>query len=482
MSVRALAKLCCVVAASCSVLPTHANGFAKAVSGPAIFSVKANANNLEILRELSASFEEITRRAGQSVVQIFARTFVPPDSETGAPSFTSENSTASGVIVSADGCILTNAHAIRGAHSIRVQMIDDDRPQSNSRRYHSLTAAVVGIDFETDLAVIKVNAASLPYLTFGDSDRLKQGQLVLALGNPMGLENSVSLGVVSAVARQLSPDDSRVYIQTDAPINPGNSGGPLLDADGRVVGINTFIFSRSGGSEGIGFAIPSSIARQVYLQLKTQGHVHRARLGLVAQTIDPTMIGGLDLTIDHGVIVSDVDPEGPAAAAGIKSDDVITALNGNRILTASQLEANVSSQPPGTVATLRVRRGEDRLEVPVKTGEELDELHNLADTLDPVVNTISQLGVVGLDIAGPVLKIISDLRRPEGVMVAVRNPEIPYSGRPLQVGDAIYEINRRVIANVAEARKVLDRMKPGDPVVLLIEREGHLLYVPLELN
>jgi serine protease Do len=177
-----------------------------------------------------------------------------------------------------------------------------------------------------------------------------------------------------------------------------------------------------------------------------------------------------------------VDPEGPAAAAGIKSDDVITALNGNRILTASQLEANVSSQPPGTVATLRVRRGEDRLEVPVKTGEELDELHNLADTLDPVVNTISQLGVVGLDIAGPVLKIIPDLRRPEGVMVAVRNPETPYSGRPLQVGDAIYEINRRVIANVAEARKVLDRMKPGDPVVLLIEREGHLLYVPLELN
>jgi len=189
-----------------------------------------------------------------------------------------------------------------------------------------------------------VHKTHLPYLAFGDSDQLKQGQLVLALGNPLGLDDSVSLGIVSAIARQLKPDDPMVYIQTDAPINPGNSGGPLLDADGRVVGINTFILTQSGGSEGIGFAIPSNIARQVYAQLKTHGHVHRAQLGLVAQTINPVMADGLDLETEHGVIVSDVDPHGPAATAGVKTDDVIVALDGKKIFTVRQLEVNVYPQ------------------------------------------------------------------------------------------------------------------------------------------
>ncbi len=230
------------------------------------------------------------------------------------------------------------------------------------------------MDTETDLAVIKVEGTNLPYLEFADSNELKQGQLVLALGSPLGLDHSVSLGVVSAVSRQIKPDDAMAYIQTDAPINPGNSGGPLLDAEGRVVGINTFIMTQSGGSEGIGFAIPSNVATLVYEQLKTQGHVHRAKLGLVVQTINPIMADGLSLETDRGVIVSDVEPDGPAVSAGIKPDDIILALNGKKVRSVRQLDAAVFRQRPGETITLHVQRGVSESDVFLKTQEESNGL------------------------------------------------------------------------------------------------------------
>ena len=197
--------------------------------------------------------------------------------------------------------------------------------------------------------MIKIDRKNLPYLVLGDSRELKQGQVVLALGNPRGLENSVSMGIVSAVARQLNSDDFMVYIQTDAPINPGNSGGPLINTEGQVVGINTMILTQSGGSEGIGFAIPSSIAKLIYTQLRRYGHVHRAELGLVTETISAVMADGLELPVDHGVIVSDVDKDGPADHAGVQADDIILALNKRPVTTPRQLEFNVYRQGPGDV-------------------------------------------------------------------------------------------------------------------------------------
>jgi serine protease Do len=229
------------------------------VSGPAIpYSATGPArpdiSKLQVLKQLSNSFEEIAQRSGQGVVQIFARTYTPLGSENSSTLLTSENSTSSGVVVSADGYILTNAHAIRGAHNIRVHMTlsasVEARHESAENLDRSLSATIVGVDEETDLAVIKVKKSNLPFLTFADSDQLKQGQLVLALGNPLGLEDSVSLGVVSVIARQLKPDDPMVYIQTDAPINPGNSGGPLLDADGRVVGTIPLFFPNQAAAKG----------------------------------------------------------------------------------------------------------------------------------------------------------------------------------------------------------------------------------------
>ncbi len=342
---------------------------------------------------------------------------------------------------------------------------------------------VVGIDRDSDLAVVKIDKTNLPYLQFGNSDALKQGQIVLALGNPLGLDNSVSMGVVSAVSRQIKGDAPMVYIQTDAPINPGNSGGPLLDADGHVVGINTLIYSQSGGSEGIGFAIPSNIAKEVYAQLKSKGHVHRAQLGLVAQTITPDMAEGLTLETDHGIVISDLELDGAAAHAGVQVDDIVTGLNGKAIASVHELEAYIFRLAPGTSVTLKVQRGTNEMDLAVVTEEQSgNELDSLADMVDPMKNVVPELGIVGLDINKAVTELMPDLRRPAGVVVAARKTNAPYSGPLLQVGDVIYEVNRRVISGVDALRNALGQAKSGQSLVLLIERGGHLMYIPLQVD
>jgi serine protease Do len=441
----------------------------------------------DVLRQLSTSFEEISSRSGRAVVQIFARSYVAnDDSQNGGELLTAQNSSGSGIILSPDGYILTNSHVVKGAHTLRVQLNMRTAADLTERGYHgvnrSLPATLAGIDRETDLAVIKIDQKDLPYLEFGDSNALKQGQLVLALGNPLGLDNSVSLGVVSAVSRQLKPDDAMAYIQTDAPINPGNSGGPLVDADGHVVGINTFILTQSGGSEGIGFSIPSNVAKQVYTQLKAQGHVHRAQLGLIGQTITPQMAEGLGLETDHGVIVSDLDPNGPAAAAGVQQNDIILAIDGRRLESERQLTVNVYRDVPGKKVVLQVQRGEQQIDISVETAEQTHDLDSLADLVDPVKNVVPELGIVGIDINKTILQLLPDLRRPQGVVVAARKANTPYSGPALETGDVIYQVNHDVIANVAQLRQELESMKSGAAAVLLIERDSHLIYVPLELD
>ncbi len=405
---------------------------------------KPNPARMDALRELSASFEEISARTGRAVVQIFVRSYVAAEgASTSGDVLTAENSSGSGIIMSPDGFILTNAHVVKNAHSVKVQLNlraeREARAQGNTSLNRSIAGTIVGIDRDSDLAVVKIPRDNLPFLTFGDSDSLKQGELVLALGNPLGLDNSVSFGVVSAVARRVKPDDPMVYIQTDAPINPGNSGGPLVDADGHVMGINTFILTQSGGSEGIGFAIPSSVAREVYQQLKTQGHVHRGQLGLVGQTITPDMEEGLGLEAAHGVIISDVQPEGAAAHAGLTIDDIIIGMNGKPINAMDELESAVFRLAPGVKVNLRVQRGANQLDLATVTEEQSGgQLDALADTVDPIRNLVPQLGIVGLDITKEVLEVLSELRRPAGVVIAARKSNAPYSGPALEIGDVIY--------------------------------------------
>jgi serine protease Do len=447
-----------------------------------------NPQKMDILKQLSASFEEVSQRSGRAVVQIFVRSYVTGESqENSGELLTAQNSSGSGIILSPDGYILTNAHVVKGAHSVKVQL--NTTTEAEARRNGDLSlnrplpGKLIGIDRDTDLAVVKIDRKNLPFLSFGNSDELKQGEIVLALGNPLGLENSVSMGIVSAVSRQIKTDDPMVYIQTDAPINPGNSGGPLIDTEGNVVGLNTFILTQSGGSEGIGFAIPSKIASQVYAQLKTKGHVHRSQLGLAGQTINPDMAEGLSLETDHGVIVSDVEPEGAAAHAGVEADDIITGIDGRNVTSLSQLEARVYRLTPGTKVSLRIQRGANTMELPVITEEQSGaELDALADLVDPIENVIDALGIVGLDLNAQVVKLMPDLRRPAGVVVAARKANAPFSGPPLEVGDVIYSVNRQTISGVAQLRGVLSNMKAGDPAVLLVERSGHLLYIPLQLD
>jgi serine protease Do len=273
------------------------------------------------------------------------------------------------------------------------------------------------------------------------------------------------------------------YIQTDASINPGNSGGPLLDTEGRVVGINSFIFTQSGGSEGIGFAIPSNLVRTVYNQIRKNGHVHRGQIGVSVQTITPELASGLRLPQDYGVLVSDVDPDGPANEAGLKILDIIAALNGNHIDNAGQLERDLYRRELGEKVSLDVIRGSDKLTFGVSIVERDGDPQRFADMVTPENNSVSKLGILGIAIDKKTASLLPDLRKSYGVVVAARNANPPYTGSgSLQQGDVIYALDREPIASIEALREALDAVKPGDPVVIQIERDGKLMFLSLELQ
>jgi len=441
----------------------------------------------DALHNLSTALETLARNAGRAVVQVYSTGFAlnREESSSEAALLTKQRSTGSGVLISADGYIVTNAHVVTGARHLEVQFAESlERQPGHSvirPRATRMDAKVVGIDRESDLAVIKVDRTGLPFLAFGDSEQLHQGQLVLAFGNPMGLANSVTMGVVSSIARQIKPDDPMIYIQTDAPINPGNSGGPLLDADGHVMGLNTFIVSQSGGSEGLGFAIPSNIVRPVSEQLRKDGHVHRGQIGVYAQTITPALAQGLGLPKDWGVILGDVTPDGPAEAAGLKVGDIVLSLNGKTMENGRQLEVNLYRRALGTKVTLEVLRGGQKLNCEVEVIERVDDPMRFADMVNPEKNVVVRLGILGIEINQQVSQMLPDLRKKYGVVVAARAGGSLYSTE-LNPGDVIYAVNDAPVTSVAALRQALDKVKPTEPLVLQIERDSRLAYVALEIE
>src|SRR5687768_12621219 len=262
-------------------------------------------------RDLSQTLTATTRLVTPAVVEIFATSYATGDGVVArsADLISTQRASGSGVIVDADGYIITNAHVVRGAQRLRVELsIPSDGRSILRTRGRSVSGQIVGIDVETDLAVVKIDERNLPALTFGDSDELSAGQLVLAFGSPLGLNNSVSLGVISSVARQLEPESPMIYLQTDASINPGSSGGPLVDVRGRLMGINTLIVSQTGGNDGLSFAAPSNIVRAVYDQIRKFGRVRRGEIGIRAQTVTPELAAGLQLPRATGVVLADVLP------------------------------------------------------------------------------------------------------------------------------------------------------------------------------
>jgi serine protease Do len=441
------------------------------------------------LRGLSASLEELSDKVRPAVVQIFSTSYTPVQSDSDSTGnsgpISRQRASGSGVVVSAGGYILTNAHVVLTARRIRVRFAATPEELG---QLHSvikpegsiMDAKLVGLDRETDLALIRVERTGLPFLPFGNSDELRQGQLVLAFGNPFGLEGSVSLGVVSSTARQIKPDAPMVYIQTDAPINPGNSGGPLVDDRGRIVGINTFILTQSGGSEGIGFAVPSNIAASIYRQVLKDGHVHRGQIGISAQTITPTLAEGLHLKAMWGVLVRDVTPGGPADEAGLEVGDVINTMNGKAMENARQFEVDLYRYALNDTVKLEVTRGDQKRSVDVTVQERVDDPLRFADLVNPEDNLIPKLGILGVDIDKRLLALLPDLRKPYGVLVAARATGDEATG--LETGDVIYSVNNVPIRGIEGLRKMLEDMKPGDTPVLQIEREGDLSFITPELE
>jgi serine protease Do len=434
------------------------------------------------LRQLDDAIESLVRRVSPSVVQVLVTAVGSAESPGRVGVLQQEQVIGSGVIVDSGGFIATNAHVVRGAERVRVVLAESGEAEgARPLPGPVLGARVIGVDKATDLALLKVDTTGLPALPFGDAARLRKGEVVFAIGSPAGLTNSVTMGVVSSVAREVDPDHPLVYIQTDAPINPGNSGGALVDADGTLVGLNTFILSEGGGSEGLGFAIPSGIVRFAVAQLRGYGHVHRRVIGIEAQEITPTVAKGLGLARDWGVIVSDVAPGGPAADAGLHIGDIVVGLNGRPLGSLAELVTAATMRSDAQPVTLDVVRGPQRLSLAVPAVEERDSLDRLLGSVDPEKNLVRRIGIVGVPIDTVNAGFMPGLRVPSGVLVLARAPYAGGVESGLAVGDVIHSINTVPIGTLADLRTALRRFQAGDPVVLQIERQGRFTFLGFEI-
>jgi serine protease Do len=456
--------------------------FAISVQGFAQTPVRALDRSLA---ELSRSFEQISEQVGPSVVQIVARG-PAPDEQSGAALVRDQRSSGSGVIVDAEGYILTNAHVVGVARRVQVlvPLPADSRPASKSVLKPAgklVVAQVVGVDRETDIAVLKIADKGLRPLPFGDSEALRQGQLTFAFGSPYGLENSVTMGVISSPARQIRPDHPMIYVQTDASINPGNSGGPLVDANAALIGLNTFIVSSSGANAGVGFAAPSNIVRNVYEQIKKNGRVRRGQIGIQGQTLTPALARLLQLAHDRGVVVGDVSPGGAAEAAGIEIKDLLLTLNGKPLENARQFGVNIY-QRAGETVTLEVLRGTERLTKQVAVLERPRDSEQILSMVDEEKNLVAKLGVLALDLDGRTTPLMPPLRRLSGVVIAGVVADRPGNSDSLYPADVIYTVNNTKVANVAELEAALQSAKRGESVAVQVERLGQLQFLVMEIQ
>ena len=436
------------------------------------------------LTALSRQFRDLVDRVAPAVVQITTVALGPaPGRPTATDSYLgTQYRSGSGVLVTADGYIVTNAHVVEGARRLEVVLARPAAPEAPNRSIlkgvgERVSARIVGLDAETDLAVLKIENTGLPFASLGDSDQLGEGDIVLAFGSPLGLENSVTMGVVSALGRQLRAGDPMIYIQTDTPINPGNSGGPLVDTDGRVVGINTLIFSKSGGSEGIGFAAPSNIVRSVYEQIKANGRVRRGAIGATAQTITPTLAAGLGLPQRWGVVLADVHPRSPAAAAGLKPGDIVLALDGKTMENSRQFDVNLYRRAIGDSATITALRSGQRFTVRVPVIARDDDPARVLDLVKAERSLVPELGVLGVDIDDRIAPMLPWLRQQGGVLVLAWAADAPHPEIGLQPGDAIVGLNQAAVASLEQLTTALSRLKPGDPMVLHVDRLGRRLFL-----
>src|SRR6516225_1246918 len=446
--------------------------------------LKIDESPLNSDQDLNSSYAPIVQKVAPSVVTIFVSSSVPELSRLSDPDLNFfrpflgdipwqsgpllEHALGSGVIVSPDGYILTNNHVLKNAKEIQVTLSDG----------RTFTAKVVGTDPQTDLALIRVQADNLPALTLADSDRVNVGDFVLAVGNLFGVGRTVSSGIVSAKNRVTSSDMDEDFIQTDAAINPGNSGGALVDTDGRLIGINTAILSRSGGNQGIGFAVPSNLCRWVMDSLVKNGKVERGLLGVMIQNVTPDLAKALKLDRATGALVGDVTPGSPADKAGLKSGDVITQLNGQPIEDASQLKLRVSETTPGSQVHLVVNRNGESKAFDVTLGSVPEDKVAKASegNGDARREALGGVSVTDLD-----QNTRAELKIPQNVQGAVITQVAPDSAAyeaGLRTGDVITELNRQPVKNAQDAVAETEKQRTNETLVKVWTKEGsHYLAV-----
>jgi serine protease Do len=384
-----------------------------------------------------------------------------------------ERGLGSGVIVTADGYVLTNHHVIDGAEQIRVEMADN----------RVFDAKVVGTDPPSDLAVLKIDASGLPVLVPGDSDRVRVGDVVMALGNPLGVGQTVTAGIISAKGRAtgLSDGSFEDFLQTDAPINRGNSGGALVNTNGELIGINSQIVSPSGGNIGIGFAIPSNMARNVMDQLISTGDVRRGQLGVTIQPVTSDIASSLGLKESRGVLVNSVTPGGPAERAGIHRGDVILAINGEPVHDTNSLRNRVASTKPGSEVTLTILRDGSEQQVRVTLGELSSRTGGATGRGEGGGATGGKLGISAQPLTPEIAARLGLEANTEGLVVVAVEQGSPAAEAGIQQGDVIAEANRQPVKTTADLEEAINRS--GDrPVLLLIIRQGRTVFVPVRLR
>lgn len=374
-----------------------------------------------------------------------------------------QSSLGSGFIIDRDGTILTNYHVVDGADKITVTLSDGQ----------SFTAKVLGKDQKTDIAIIKIDARQdFPTVSLGDSDRLQVGEWVMAIGNPFGLDHTVTSGIVSAKGRHIGNGPYDDFIQTDASINPGNSGGPLVNMRGEVVGINTAIFSQSGGNIGIGFAIPTNLVKDLLPQLRAKGKIVRGFLGATIQKVTPEIAETMGLKEAQGALVADLTKDGPAERGGVKTGDVIVSLDGKEIRDSAALPLQVARLTPGKTVQAKVLRDGKELTLPITVGE------NKEDEVVASVDT-GELGLAVQTLTPDIAEELG-LERTEGVVITAVTPGSAADDAGFQRGDVIAEVNRHPVRTVADFNRETAKQGKGRSVLFLVRRGQGNLFLALK--
>ncbi|MBO0721190.1 MAG: DegQ family serine endoprotease [Blastocatellia bacterium] len=466
---------------------SSASGFASQHrSASLIPAVSASSGGAPEMAGMTASFAPIVKNAQPAVVSITStkvvkvsdgdegssplyddplfRQFFGERNHSGKPRSQREQGLGSGVIVSPDGYILTNNHVIDGANEIKVYTSDK----------RELNARVIGADPKTDIAVVKVDRQNLPTLSFADSSQVQVGDIALAIGNPFGVGQTVTMGIISATGRgNLGIEDYEDFIQTDAAINPGNSGGALINSSGQLIGINTAILSRAGGNQGVGFAVPANLARTVMNQLLKNGKVVRGYLGVMIQGVTPDIARAFNLPDTNGALIGEVTTNSPGAKAGLAQGDVITELNGERVSDSRELRLKISQFAPGTAIKLKVLRDGNPRDVTVTLGE-------LPNEKEAASNEKSEKdSLAGLSVENLTPQVARELELPantSGVVVTDVAEGSRAGDAGLHRGDVIEQVNRRPVKTEAEFEQAM-KQSDNKSTLLLVNRNGHTSFV-----